>query len=69
MCAAWCGLGLTGVTAGREGFALSRGIPAPAGIFHIPLEAGQSYWEALQHKDEHPVTQTGVGLCHLAAEH
>lgn len=68
VCAAWHGLGLTGVTAGREGFALSRGIHwEHCSSRDIPysLEAGHSYWETLQHKDEHPVTQTGVGLCHL----
>lgn len=41
------------------------GSTAPAVIFHIPLEAGQSYWKTLQHKNEHPVTQTCVVLCHL----
>lgn len=41
------------------------GSTVPAVIFHIPLEAGQSYWKTLQHKDEHPVTQTCVVLCHL----
>lgn len=41
------------------------GSTVPAVIFHIPPEAGQSYWKTLQHKDEHPVTRTCVVLCHL----
>lgn len=64
MCAVWCAQCSQVLLLREKHFLRAEafaGSTAPAAIVHIPLEAGQSYWD----KDEHPVTQTGVGLCHL----